>query len=77
MCIRDRLNEWPGSAIRLRLKKNAGRSRARNFAIEHAMAEYILFIDADMVPAYDDFLERYFETVSYTHLDVYKRQIEH
>lgn len=57
------LNEWPGSAIRLRLKKNAGRSRARNFAIEHAMAEYILFIDADMVPAYDDFLERYFEII--------------
>lgn len=61
--ICDLLAKWPGPAVRLRLPVNKGRSAARNLAIEHANGEYMLFIDADMVPAHDDFLDKYFEVI--------------
>jgi glycosyltransferase involved in cell wall biosynthesis len=57
------LKNWPGQAKRIRLEKNIGRAGARNLAIDNSDGDYILFIDADMVPADEKFLARYFEII--------------
>lgn len=42
---------------------NRGRSAARNAATRHARGEWILLLDADMMPDGSDFLEGYFNAV--------------
>jgi glycosyltransferase involved in cell wall biosynthesis len=44
-------------------EKNRGRSAARNAATRHARADWILLLDADMLPDDTRFLERYFDTI--------------
>ncbi len=58
------LENWPGPATRIRLEKNVGRSSARNMAIDEAKGSYTLFVDADMMPMHDDFLEKYIDIIN-------------
>lgn len=41
------------------LSANRGRAVTRNLLLEEAGGEYVLFLDADMLPDRDDFLQRY------------------
>ena len=49
-------------------KENGGASSARNLGLKNAVGDFILCLDAD------DILLPSINAVSYTHLDVYKRQ---
>lgn len=42
------------------LKENIGRTKIRNLSAARAGGEYLLFLDADVLPDGDDFLGRYF-----------------
>ncbi len=44
-------------------EKNRGRSAARNAAMRHARADWILLLDADMMPDDTRFIERYLDTI--------------
>ena len=39
--------------------KNIGRTAARNYLASKAKYEFLLFLDADVLPKYDDFISRY------------------
>ena len=69
------LNDLP---IRLlRQERNIGQSAARNLAAAMASGTILAFIDNDCVaePGWLRTLLPYLDAVSYTHLDVYKRQV--
>lgn len=52
------------AAIRVAFaEKNRGRAAARNAAMRHARADWILLLDADMMPDDAQFLERYLDTI--------------
>jgi glycosyltransferase involved in cell wall biosynthesis len=61
--IRAAIDAWPGPAIAVRFHNNKGRSKARNRGIRAARGEYLLFIDADMLPADPQYLTRYFNVI--------------
>jgi len=48
-----------GAATLITNSENNGRSAARNALFETARADWVLFLDADMLPASDDFLQTY------------------
>ncbi len=62
--ICEAISNWPGPASRIKLDKNTGRAAARNLAIDFANGSYILFVDADMMPKYDDYLEKYIDIIN-------------
>jgi GT2 family glycosyltransferase len=49
---------WPGCRY-LQMEHNVGPARLRNLLADNAQYSYLLFLDADVMPADDDFLERY------------------
>jgi glycosyltransferase involved in cell wall biosynthesis len=61
--VRAAIDAWPGPATLVRFHANKGRPQARNRAIEAARGDFILFMDADMLPGDGDFLTRYFEVI--------------
>jgi glycosyltransferase involved in cell wall biosynthesis len=61
--VRAAIDAWPGPAIAVRFHSNKGRSQARNRCIHAARGEYLLFIDADMLPADEQYLSRYFDVM--------------
>lgn len=61
--IKQAIDNWPGPAKRIKLTENIGRAKARNTITNHAKGEYILFIDGDMIPKDDDFLDKYLKIV--------------
>lgn len=54
---------FPGPARLICAPKNCGRSHARNRLFELAEAQWILFLDADMQPDDEDFLNRYLDAI--------------
>ncbi|MEM7327783.1 MAG: glycosyltransferase [Pseudomonadota bacterium] len=54
---------FPGPARLIHAPKNRGRSHARNRLFALAETEWILFLDADMQPDDEDFLNRYLDAV--------------
>lgn len=43
----------------IELKHNVGRAKGRNRLVDAARGAYVLFLDADMLPDQDNFLERW------------------
>ena len=58
------IQTWPSSSVLITGSENKGRSHARNRLIAHAKTDWILFLDADMLPDGRDFLERYTSTIA-------------
>ncbi|MEO1189178.1 MAG: glycosyltransferase [Pseudomonadota bacterium] len=54
---------FPGPARLVSAPKNCGRSHARNRLFDLAETDWILFLDADMQPDDDAFLDRYLDAV--------------
>ncbi|KAF0112982.1 MAG: glycosyl transferase family protein [Hyphomonadaceae bacterium] len=57
------IENWPGSVKKIRFSQNRGRSAARNRAILECRANYVLFVDADMLPQDNLFLRRYLDLI--------------
>jgi glycosyltransferase involved in cell wall biosynthesis len=52
------------------LRKNLGRALTRNKLAEQASGEFLLFLDADVLPDQTDFLRRYIDYISKNEWDV-------
>ncbi len=57
--MRDALKDYPGPGALVAARDNKGRSHARNRLISHAGSDWILLIDADMLPDSTNFLKVY------------------
>jgi len=62
------INTWPNSTYKL-LKKNVGRSRIRNLLADEALYDWLLFLDADVLPVSQFFLDKYISLIKNTGLD--------
>ena len=60
----DAVTEFSGAACLISAHFNEGRSAARNRLQEVARSEWLLFLDADMLPDHEAFLTRYLEAIS-------------
>ncbi|MEZ5954521.1 MAG: glycosyltransferase family A protein [Hyphomonas sp.] len=61
--IEAAVQSYPGPARHLNAMSNSGRSAARNRLVETATSDWILFIDADMLPDEPTFLTAYLEQI--------------
>ncbi len=59
------LAEYPGPKIHHVGAENRGRSFSRNWLVTNAPSDWILFIDADMLPDSRAFLQRYLKTIKH------------
>lgn len=60
----DLIRLWPGAATLISSEINSGRSNARNRLLAHAKTDWILFLDADMLPDTEEFFETYTKTIA-------------
>jgi len=58
------LANFKGPAKLITAQENHGRSHARNRLMAHATSDWLLMLDADMLPDDEQFLARYIETMS-------------
>lgn len=72
--LTDRMSEATASAngaISLITNlENKGRSAARNALFEAARSDWVLFLDADMLPAREDFLQNYLSLINVRAADI-------
>ena len=61
--MRDALRDYPGPGALVAARENKGRSHARNRLVAHAGSEWILLLDADMLPDSTAFLKVYIAAV--------------
>jgi glycosyltransferase involved in cell wall biosynthesis len=61
--VRETLDALDAPARLAVLAINEGRARGRNRLVGHARAEYLLFLDADMLPDSDGFLAAYLDLI--------------
>lgn len=59
----QRINSFANASYTV-LPKNIGRSRIRNLLAQKASYEWLLFLDADVIPLSKDFISKYVETIS-------------
>jgi len=59
-------SDWPGKSTIVIGAENAGRSHARNRLIAHSNSDWILFLDADMLPDSVNFLTSYLSAITNT-----------
>ncbi len=59
------LKRYPGEATLIRAHVNCGRAVARNRLVARAQTDWVLMLDADMIPDTPDFLRVYLEAVSH------------
>ncbi len=62
--LRAALADYPGPTSLISAPENRGRSAARNALIDAAVAEWLLFLDADMLPDAPDFITRYEKAIA-------------
>ncbi len=60
------IRRYPGPARLISARANKGRSHARNRLMALAETEWILYLDADMQPDDEDFLNRYLDAIDAT-----------
>ena len=58
------IRRFPGPARLISARANKGRSHARNRLMALAETEWILYLDADMQPDDEDFLNRYLDAIA-------------
>jgi glycosyltransferase involved in cell wall biosynthesis len=68
--IETLIRELNTPACVMTLSKNQGRAAARNQLQNTARADWILFLDADMRPTHDNFLQSYLDTIRGGQADV-------
>lgn len=54
----------------IELKENVGNAEARNILARTAKFKWLLFLDADMIPAQDDFIRLYLEQIKENDFDI-------
>ncbi len=54
----------------IELKENVGNAEARNILARTAQFNWLLFLDADMLPAHDDFIQLYLEQIKDNGFDI-------
>lgn len=59
----ERINSFSNASYTV-LPKNIGRSRIRNLLAQKATYNWLLFLDADVIPVEKDFITKYVETIS-------------
>ncbi|MBC8756068.1 glycosyltransferase family 2 protein [Kordia sp. YSTF-M3] len=59
----QRINSFSNASYTV-LPENIGRSRIRNLLAQKATYDWLLFLDADVIPAGKDFITKYVETIS-------------
>lgn len=57
------IENWNGTATLILADQNGGRSHARNRLLDHSSTDWILFLDADMLPDDSTFLSAYFAAI--------------
>ncbi|WP_046744973.1 glycosyltransferase family 2 protein [Kordia zhangzhouensis] len=57
------INKLPNASYEV-LSENIGRSRIRNVLAERAQYQWLLFLDADVIPVHDDFIAKYVASIS-------------
>src|SRR5690606_6678493 len=59
----ERINNLPNATF-LISKKNNGRTLTRQLLAKQANNDWLLFLDADVMPKNDDFLKKYMDLIS-------------
>ena len=59
----ERINSFSNASYSV-LPENIGRSRIRNLLAKKATYDWLLFLDADVIPVEKDFISKYIEAIS-------------